>query len=95
MTTRLYIYSIALVMYILVMLLVITLTVIQSGYNNTVIQSGYNNTLAAIRWVLGQIGNNTGQLSPIFSKLVILGSSAGSLAAQLWSSILSSMNPLL
>ena len=60
------------------------------SYNgNTVIQSGYNNTLATIRWVLGQIGNNTtGQLSPIFSKLVILGSSAGSLAAQLWSDYL-------
>jgi len=59
------------------------------SYNgNTVIQSGYNNTLATIRWVVGQIGNNTGQLSPIFSKLVILGSSAGSLAAQLWSDFL-------
>jgi len=61
------------------------------SYNgNTVIQSGYNNTLATIIWVLGQIGNDTttGQLSPIFSKLVILGSSAGSLAAQLWSDYL-------
>jgi hypothetical protein len=59
------------------------------SYNgNTVIQSGYNNTLATIRWVVGQIGKNTGQLSPIFSKLVILGSSAGSLAAQLWSDFL-------
>ena len=58
-----------------------------NGY--TVVQSGYNNTLATIRWVLGQIGNDTtSQLSPIFSKLVILGSSAGSLAAQLWSDFL-------
>jgi len=51
-----------------------------------VIQSGYYNTMATIEWIRDQMDD--GSLSKSLTSLVIIGQSAGSIAAQLWSDYL-------
>jgi len=51
-----------------------------------VIQSGYYNTMATIEWIRHQMDD--GSLSKSLTSLVIIGQSAGSVAAQLWSDYL-------
>jgi hypothetical protein len=51
-----------------------------------VIQSGYYNTMATIEWIRHQMDD--GSLNKSLTSLVIIGQSAGSVAAQLWSDYL-------
>jgi len=51
-----------------------------------VIQSGYYNTMATIEWIRHQMDD--GSLNKSLTSLVIIGQSAGSVAAQVWSDYL-------